>query len=49
VLIVDLQERTVSIYRSLVEVTELGENDLLEIQELLPGFSLPIARLFGNR
>jgi len=38
--------RSVFVYRSLTESSRLGEGDLLADEEILPGFSLPVAQLF---
>lgn len=38
--------RSVFAYRSLTESRQLGEGDLLSDEEILPGFSLPVAQLF---
>jgi Uma2 family endonuclease len=38
--------RSVFAYRSLTESRQLGEGDLLSDEEILPGFALPVARLF---
>lgn len=42
----DPKKRRVLVYRSLEEVTELGVGDILEDEELLPGFSLPLSVVF---
>jgi Uma2 family endonuclease len=44
--IVDPEEKTLSAYRSLTEVLEFGEKDVVNAQDILPGFSLPVAMLF---
>jgi Uma2 family endonuclease len=46
VLIVDPEERSVSTYRSMTDVREFKENDTLTIEDVLPGFSVPVAELF---
>lgn len=49
VLVVDPDERSVAAYRSLTDIREFGENDVLTIEDVLPGFSLPLADLFGSQ
>lgn len=46
VLVVDPDERAVSAYRSLTDIREFGENDTLTVEDVLPGFSVPVADLF---
>ena len=48
VLIVDSEERTVSVYRSLTDLREFTVDDVLAVEEILPGFSLPLADLFAT-
>ena len=38
--------RSVFAYRSLTESRQLGEEDILSDEEILPGFSLPVGQLF---
>jgi Uma2 family endonuclease len=47
VLVVDPHERTVSVYRSLTQIAELGVGDALELPDVLPGFQLPLDKLFA--
>ena len=42
----DPELRSIFAYRSLTEVERFGEGDILMDEEILPGFSLPIADLF---
>jgi Uma2 family endonuclease len=42
----DPRKRTVQVYTSPDDVTELGENDTLDGGDVLPGFSVPVASLF---
>jgi len=49
VLVVDPEERSISAYRSLTDIREFGENDVLTLEDVLPGFSLPLADLFGSQ
>jgi len=44
--IVDPEHRCVLAYRSLLEVERFDEGDLLQDEEILPGFSFPVAELF---
>jgi Uma2 family endonuclease len=44
--VVDPRRRQVFVYRSLSAVQPLGEGQVLENPDLLPGFSLPLADLF---
>jgi Uma2 family endonuclease len=44
--VVDPVRRRVTIYRMLLAPRILGENDLLDGEDVVPGFSLPISALF---
>jgi len=46
--LIDIRLRRVSVYRSLDEVETLGEQDLLQDEEILPGFSFRLAELFQS-
>lgn len=46
--VADPSDKTVSVYRSLTDVRILGESDLLSGEEVLPGFSIPVASLFAE-
>lgn len=46
VLVVDPEERSVSVYRSLTNIHELTADDVLTLEDVLPGFSVPVAHLF---
>jgi Uma2 family endonuclease len=46
--VVDPGTRTVSIHRGDQPAVTLGEADLLDGGEIVPGFSLPIAEVFGE-
>jgi Uma2 family endonuclease len=48
VLVIDPDERTVSAYRALSDAEEFGENDVLTLEDVLPGFSVPVTRLLGE-
>ena len=43
----DPDEHTVSAYRSLTDVREFSEGDVLIIEDVLPGFSVPVINLFS--
>ena len=45
-LLIDPDERTVRVYRTLATPRTLAGDAVLELPELLPGFSLPIAQLW---
>lgn len=45
---VDPEKRTVRVYTSPDDVTELKESDTLDGGDVLPGFSVPVARLFAD-
>jgi Uma2 family endonuclease len=45
--VVDPRRRTITIYRSLTEITILTENDTIEGGDIIPGFSCPVAEVFG--
>jgi Uma2 family endonuclease len=45
---VDPKTRTVRVYTSPDDVTELSETDVLDGGDVLPGFSVPVARLFAD-
>jgi Uma2 family endonuclease len=44
--LVDPRGRTVAVHRSHANSRELGENDILEAVDLLPGFRLCVAEIF---
>ncbi len=46
--IVDPRTRRMSIYRSSNQIAELGESDVLSGEDLLPGFSIPVAEIFAE-
>ena len=41
--------RTVTVYRSLTDISVLTEKDALDGEQVVPGFRLPVARLFSAR
>jgi Uma2 family endonuclease len=46
--IVDPERRYVLAYRTLHDVERFEEGDVLRDEEILPGFALPLAELFGE-
>jgi Uma2 family endonuclease len=44
--VADPADRTVSAYRSMTDVREFGEDDALPGDDVLPGFSVPVASSF---
>ncbi len=49
VLVVDPDESTISVYRSLSDISVFVGSDVLTVEDVLPGFSLPLADLFISR
>jgi Uma2 family endonuclease len=45
--IVDLRHSTITIYRSPSDVTTFSGSDVLEAQDLFPGFRLSLDKIFG--
>jgi Uma2 family endonuclease len=45
-ILIDPDEETVTIYRSIGEPTILGNGDILTIPELVPGWELPVSELW---
>ncbi len=45
--VADPADHTVSVYRSLSEVRILSVNDVLDGEDVLPGFSVPVTALFS--
>ena len=45
--VVDPRRRTITVYRSLADITILTENDTLEGGDLIPGFSCGVAEVFA--
>ena len=45
--VVDPRRRTITVYRSLTDITILTEMDTLEGGDIIPGFSCPVAEVFG--
>lgn len=46
--LVDPEARCVHVYRSLKDVRTFHENDTVGGEDVLPGFSLPVAKIFEN-
>jgi Uma2 family endonuclease len=44
---VDPRHRTVAVYRHGVLAAELGEDDVLDGEDIVPGFRLPVAEIFA--
>lgn len=49
VLLVEPQARLVSVYRSPTELVELSADETLALDDLLPGFALPLSQLFESK
>ena len=47
--VLDPEKRVAAVYRSLTDVRQMGENDSLEGEDVLPGFSCPLREVFGER
>ena len=48
VLVVDPTKRTITVYRSVVDVVILDDNDTLDGGDVVPGWSLPVASVFST-
>lgn len=46
ILVVEPEEKVISVYRSRTDVMEFGEEDMLVIEDVLPGFAVPVRTLF---
>ena len=46
--LVDLEARCVQVYRSLTEVRTFLEKDIITGEDVLPGFSMPVVKIFEN-
>ncbi|MFN8474723.1 MAG: Uma2 family endonuclease [Anaerolineae bacterium] len=46
--VTDPSDNTVSVYRSLTDIKIVGEGDLLDGGDVLPGFEVAVASLFGG-
>jgi len=44
--LVDPARQTVTVYRSLTETEQLSSKDMITAEPVLPGFSVPVRRLF---
>ncbi|MCG8350866.1 MAG: Uma2 family endonuclease [Chloroflexales bacterium] len=47
VLIVNPRKRTVTVYRSLLQIVVLREQDLLDGADVVPGWTMPVADIFA--
>jgi Uma2 family endonuclease len=47
--VIDLENRNAAIYQSLTHIRQLDEAAALEGEDVLVGFSCPLARIFGER
>jgi len=47
VLVVDPSERTAAVYHSPTNLREFAHTDILTLEDVLPGFSLPVVELFS--
>ena len=45
--VVDPRRRTITVYRSSIDITILTENDTLDGGDIIPGFSCRVAEVFG--
>ncbi|MCB8950894.1 MAG: Uma2 family endonuclease [Ardenticatenales bacterium] len=48
VLVVDVKEAVIELYRSPTNVQELRAGDVLTMEDVLPGLSLPVEKLLGE-
>jgi Uma2 family endonuclease len=46
VIVVNPKKRSVTVYRSVSDVRVLGEEELLSVEDVVPGWSLPVRDLF---
>ena len=44
----DPEERCVHVYRSLTDIRTFNEGDTITGEDVLPGFTLPVAKIFEN-
>jgi Uma2 family endonuclease len=47
--VIDPKARTASVHRSLTQVRQIPEEGALDGEDVVPGFSCPLARIFGKR
>jgi Uma2 family endonuclease len=45
--VLDPEKRVAAVYRSLTDIRQLGENDSLDGEDVLPGFSCPLREMFA--
>jgi len=48
VLVIDPDEHSIAAYHSLTDIREFGEKDVLALEDVLPGFSVPLAEVFAG-
>lgn len=46
VIVVDPRRRTVKVHRSLADASTLTDTDILSIEDVLPGWQMPVAEIF---
>jgi Uma2 family endonuclease len=46
--VVDPESRTVTVYRSRTQITALGTSEQLAGEDVVPGFSIPVAEILGE-
>jgi Uma2 family endonuclease len=46
--LVDPEERCVHVYRSMTDIRTFNEGDTITGEDVLPGFTLPVAKIFEN-
>lgn len=46
-IVVDPSSRTVTVYRSRSDVTVLGDGDTLKVDDVVPGWTLPVREIFA--
>lgn len=47
--VIDLENRTAAVYQSLTRVRQVEEGASIDGEDILPGFSCPLARILGER
>ena len=47
--VIDLEKRAAAVYQSLTQVRQVEEDAALDGEDVLPGFSCPLARILGER
>jgi Uma2 family endonuclease len=49
VIVVEPKEQILSVFRSMTDVQELSREDTLTLEDILPGFALPLSKYFRTR